>query len=387
MKKIEALLYSNKTPVSIEVESGNISKINSLNQLSSEADKNLFVAPGLFDNQLNGYLGVEFTDVDLTVENMLKVVRGLRKTGITTFLPTVITASNEVLLKAFANLAEASNHPEIESSIPGFHLEGPYISPVEGYRGAHTIEDIRLPDWDEFQKINKAADGKIIHVTLAPELDGAIEFIKKCKENNIVVSLGHHNATPNEITKAVDAGATTVTHLGNGCANTINRFENPFWSQLSEDRLMASIIVDGFHLQPSQVKVFLRAKGKERIILTSDISKLAGMPAGNYIWDGKEVELTPEGVINLVEENCFAGASLPLLVGVNNIRKFTGCSVGDAIDMATINPTRLYNFDDRGEIALNKRADLILFTIEDEKIVIQETLIAGETVYSVSEEK
>ncbi len=387
MKKIEALLYSSKMPVSIEVKNGNILKINSLNKLSNETDNNLFVAPGLFDNQLNGYLGVEFTDIDLTVEKMLKVVRGLRKTGITTFLPTVITASNEVLLKAFANLAEAIKHPEIAPSIPGFHLEGPYISPVEGYRGAHTIEDIRLPNWDEFQKINEAADGKIIHVTLAPELDGAIEFIKKCKENNIVVSLGHHNATTDEITKAVDAGATTVTHLGNGCANTINRFENPFWSQLSEDRLMASIIVDGFHLQPSQVKVFLRAKGKERIILTSDISKLAGMPPGNYIWDGKEVELTPEGVINLVEENCFAGASLPLIVGVNNVRKFTGCSVGDAIDMATINPTRLYNFDDRGEIALNKRADLILFTIKDDKIVIQETIITGETVYSVSEEK
>lgn len=381
MKKIEALLYSNKKPVSIEIDNGKIIKINSIDELSKE-DNNIYVAPGLFDNQLNGYLGVEFTDVDLTTENMLKVVRGLRKTGITTFLPTVITAPNEVLLKAFANLAEACKHPEITKSIPGFHLEGPYISPVAGYRGAHTIEDIRLPNWDEFQKINEAAEGKIIHITIAPELDGAIEFTKKCVKNNIVVALGHHNASSEVIKKAVDAGATTVTHLGNGCANTINRFENPFWSQLSEDGLMASIIVDGFHLQPNQVNVFLRAKGKERIILTSDITMLAGMPAGIYEWDGKEVELTPEGIINLVEEKCFAGASLPLLTGINNIVKFTGCSLSDAIDMATKNPSKLYGFEDRGEISEGKRADLILFAIENDKVVVKETIVEGKTVFS-----
>ncbi len=380
MKKIEALLYSNGKPVSIEIDNGNIIGINALDKLSDEADA-LYVAPGLFDNQLNGYLGVDFTETTLTTEKMLMVVRGLRKTGTTTFLPTIITAPNDVLLKSFANLAEASEHPEIEMSIPGFHLEGPYISPEYGYRGAHTIEDIRLPNWDEFQKINEAAKGKIIHITIAPELEGAIEFTKKCVDNNIVVALGHHNASSEIIKKAVDAGASTVTHLGNGCANTINRFENPFWSQLSEDGLMASIIVDGFHLQPNQVKVFLRAKGKERIILTSDITKLAGLPAGIYEWDGKEVELTPEGVINLVEEKCFAGASLPLIHGVNNIMKFTGCSLNDAIDMATKNPSKLYGFEEIGEISINKRADLILFTIENDKVVIKETIIKGETVF------
>ncbi len=381
MKKIEALLYSNEKPVSIEIDNGYITGINSLDNFSEESN-GFYVAPGLFDNQLNGYLGVDFTETTLTTEKMLMVVRGLRKTGTTTFLPTIITAPNDVLLKAFANLAEASKHQEISMSIPGFHLEGPYISPEYGYRGAHTTEDIRLPNWDEFQKINEAAEGKIIHITVAPELDGAIEFIKKCVENNIVVALGHHNASSEIIKKAVDAGASTVTHLGNGCANTINRFENPFWSQLAEDRLMASIIVDGFHLKPNQVKVFLRAKGKERIILTSDITKLAGLPAGIYEWDGKEVELTPEGIINLVEEQCFAGASLPLIHGVNNIMKFTGCSITDAIDMATKNPTKLYSFNNIGEIAKNKRADLILFTIENNRVVIKETIVKGETVFS-----
>ncbi len=380
MNKIKALLYSNRQPVSIEIDNGIISAINSLTKLTNE---DLYVAPGLFDNQINGYLGVGFTSSNLTTETMVQAVKGIQRTGITTFLPTVITASNEQLLMAFANLAEASKHPEIALSIPGFHLEGPYISPMEGYRGAHSIENIRLPDWDEFKKINEAAEGKILQVTLAPELDGAIEFIQKCVENNIVISLGHHNATSEKVKEAVDAGARTVTHLGNGCANTINRFENPFWSQLAEDRLMASIIVDGFHLPPQQVKTFFKAKGKDKLIITSDITDLAGMPPGKYVWDGKDVVLTDDGIILYAKENCFAGASLPQIVGVNNMMKFTGCSIEEAIDMTTKNPSRLYGLNDRGEIAVNKRADFILFTIEDDQIVIKETIVGGETVYTV----
>ncbi len=383
MKKIEAILYSSGEPVSIKIENGIINDVSPLAQLSN---KNLLVAPGLFDNQLNGYLGVGFTSSILTIDDMLKATKGILKTGITTFLPTVITASNEVLLKSFANLAEATKHQEVASLVPGFHLEGPYISPEIGFRGSHNTNDIRLPNWDEFQKLNEAADGKIMQITIAPELNGAIEFIEKCVENNIVVALGHHNATHKKIMEAVDAGARTVTHLGNGCANTINRFENPFWSQLAEDRLMASLIVDGFHLPQQQVKAFLKAKGKDRIIITSDITDLAGLPAGKYNWDGKEIVLSDEGVIFYKKDNCFAGAALPQITGVNNMMKFTGCSLEDAINMATINPARLYGFEDRGEIAVNKRADLVLFTIENEKIVIQETIIKGESVYSNSVE-
>ena len=383
MKKIEAILYSSGEPVSIKIENGNINDISSLAQLPN---KNLLVAPGLFDNQLNGYLGVGFTSSNLSIDDMLKATRGILKTGITTFLPTVITASNEVLLKSFANLAKVTKHPEIASLVPGFHLEGPYISPEIGFRGSHNTNDIRLPNWDEFQKLNEAADGKIMQITIAPELNGAIEFIEKCVENNIVVALGHHNATHKKIMEAVDAGAKTVTHLGNGCANTINRFENPFWSQLAEDRLMASLIVDGFHLPQQQVKAFLKAKGKERIIITSDITDLAGLPPGKYNWDGKDIVLSDEGVIFYKKDNCFAGAALPQITGVNNMMKFTGCSLEDAINMATINPSRLYGFKDRGEIAVNKRADLVLFTIENENIVIQETIINGVSVYSNSVE-
>ena len=374
MKIIEGILYSDNSKVSIEIENGFISKIEKIETFRDKNSAEIFVAPALIDNQVNGYVGIEFSKPDLSTDDMLKVVRMHRKNGVVTFMPTVITASQESLLRSFSNLYATLSNPEVAYSVPGFHLEGPYISPEKGFYGAHRLKDVRKPDWDEFQELNEAAGGKIIQVTLAPELEGAIDFIKKCVQNNIVVSLGHHNGSAEDIERAVDAGAKTVTHIGNGMANTIHRFENPLWMQLADDRLMSSCILDGFHLRAEVVKVFYRAKGAERIILTSDMTMLAGMPSGKYIWDGNDVELTPEGIIMFPEANCFAGASLPLRVGVGNIMKFTGCSLAEAIDMASFNPARLYGLKDRGIIEIGKRADLILFEIKDGKIDIKETI-------------
>ncbi len=377
-QRVEGYLFSDNSKVAIEFENGVIQKVEKISAF--ENGEGSFIAPALFDNQINGYMGIEFSKPDLSTNDMLLVVRGLQKKGVATFLPTVITASRQSLVKSFTNLAKAQLNPEVAVSVPGFHLEGPYISPEAGYRGAHSLKDIRLPDWDEFQKLNEIADGKIMQITLAPEVDGAISFIKNCVKNGVVVSLGHHNANAEQIQRATDAGAKTVTHLGNGCANTINRFNNPLWMQLAEDRLMSSFIVDGFHLLPELVKVFYKAKGCERIILTSDMTMLAGMPPGNYVWDGKDVVLTPEGIIRLPKENVFAGASLPLVVGVGNIMQFTGCGLKEAINMATKNPASLYKFTDRGALETGKRADIILFDLDDSKLNIVKTIVSGKEV-------
>jgi N-acetylglucosamine-6-phosphate deacetylase len=374
MKIIEGILYSDKSKVSIEIENGIIRKVEKIETFRDKRSENTFIAPALFDNQVNGYVGIEFSKPDLSVDDMLRIVREHRKNGVVTFMPTVITASFGSLKRSFENLAKTLQDQEVSYSVPGFHLEGPYISPEKGFYGAHRFEDVRKPDWDEFQRLNDAAQGNIIQVTLAPEIEGAIDFIKKCVKNNIVVALGHHNGNAEDIKRAADAGARTVTHLGNGMANSINRFENPLWMQLAEDRLMSSLILDGFHLRPEIVKVFYRAKGAERIILTSDMTMLAGMPPGNYVWDGNDVVLTKEGIIMLPKANCFAGASLPLRVGVGNMMKFTGCSLGEAIDMASKNPANLYGLNDRGVIAEGKRADIILFNLEDNKLNIIETV-------------
>ncbi len=377
MYQLEGLLYSDNSKVSIKIEDSVISKVETVDKFNDASSSKRYIAPALVDNQVNGYVGIEFSKPDLSTEDMLKIVRKHRENGVMTFMPTVITASFESLKRSFTNLAKTLDDTEVAYSVPGFHLEGPYISPEEGYRGAHSLKDIRKPDWEEFLKLNEAAGGKIMQVTLAPEVEGAVDFIKKCVANGIVVSLGHHNGSAEDIERAVDAGAKTVTHLGNGLANNINRFENPLWMQLADDRLMCSCILDGFHLRPEMAKVFYRAKTPNRMILTSDMTMLAGLPPGDYVWDGKEVELTEEGVIMLKGTKYFAGASLPLRTGVENMMRFTGCVLKEAIDMASINPAKLYGFDDRGEIAAGKRADLIVFELEEGKMRIVETILGN----------
>jgi N-acetylglucosamine-6-phosphate deacetylase len=373
MKVIEGIRYSDNRKISIEIENGVIHAVNEISGFRDEYAGHRFIAPAFIDNQVNGYVGIEFSKPDLSVEDMIKIVRKHRENGVTTFMPTVITASFESLMRSFRNLAKTMEEPEVAYAVPGFHLEGPYISPEEGYRGAHSLKDIRKPDWDEFQKLNEAAGGKILQVTLAPEVEGAADFIRKCVDHGIVVALGHHNGTADDIRRAVDACAKTVTHLGNGMANNINRFENPLWPQLADDRLMSSCILDGFHLKPEMAKVFYRAKTAKNIILTSDMTMLAGMPSGDYVWDGKDVELTPEGVIMLKGTKYFAGASLPLRRGVENMMSFTGCSLREAVDMATVNPATLYGFKDRGELKEGMRADILIFELAEGKIGIQET--------------
>jgi N-acetylglucosamine-6-phosphate deacetylase len=343
--------------------------------------KGKYIAPGLIDLQVNGFSGVDFSDKDLTIEELRKATKALWKVGVTTFLPTIITNDQKSLKKSFSILANALDDEEIGMSIPGFHLEGPYISPVQGYRGAHLEKYIRVPDWDEFSELQKAAHNRIRLITIAPEVNGAISFIRKCRETGVVVSLGHHNGSTEIIKQAADAGASISTHLGNGCANMIDRHDNPFWPQLADDRITTTIIVDGFHLNKAEVQCFYKMKGVENTILVSDALDLAGLPPGEYTRGERVVLLTPD-VVKFPVENCLAGAATPISACVSNIMKFTDCGLGNAIKMASSNHARLLGLNDIGEIKQGKRADLILFTTEDGRIVIQKTIVAGKIVYS-----
>jgi N-acetylglucosamine-6-phosphate deacetylase len=342
--------------------------------------KGKYISSGLIDLQINGFLGVDFSDQDLTIDDLRKATKALWKEGVTTFLPTVITNDQTNLKKSFSILAGALDDEEIGISIPGFHLEGPYISSVQGFRGAHLEKYIRQPDWDEFSELQKAAHNRIKLITVAPEVNGAISFIRKCTETGVVVSLGHHNGSSEIIREAVEAGASMSTHLGNGCANMINRHDNPLWPQLADDRLTASIIADGFHLNKDQIQCFYKMKGLERTILVSDALDLAGLPPGEYIRQERLVVLSE--VVKYPAENVLAGAASPISTCVSNIMRFTNCSLENAVQMATTNPARLLGLDDIGEIKQGMRADLILYTIEYSGIVVQKTIVTGKIVYS-----
>ena len=378
---IKAFNYSNNMQVTLKVSNGLIKDIQWNKAADYPRESDLIIAPGFIDNQVNGYKGVEFCAKDLTVEKTVKTIKKFWEQGVTSLLPTIITASHKQIIENLKTLSKACNDPEIRASVPGFHLEGPYISSEEGYRGAHPKKYVRLPDWKEFQQYIDAAEGRIMQISLAPELDGAIPFIEKCVEQGIVVGLAHHNASAKMIKSAADAGAVVSTHLGNGCANQINRRENVFWPQLAEERLTASMICDGFHLTHEQMITFYKVKGPQGIILTSDIVHLAGMAPGIYDYSGENVELTEDGMIINRKTKIFAGASLPLYRGIENMMKTSGCTLKEAIDMASFNQARLLGLSDRGRLLPGKRTDFVLFTLKNGKIDIKKTYINGEAVF------
>ena len=281
MERVEGINYLDNKPVAIWFEDGLITRVGQIENLQDNSEP-LYIAPGLIDIQVNGYDGISFSlegaddpsaeTKHLSVEAIRKITREFWAQGVTTYFPTLTTNSQELFLRNIAILTEAIEDPENMGSIPGLHLEGPYVSAVDGYRGAHPREHVRIPDWEEFMQLNNAANGKILLMTMAPEVEGAIEFIRKCRDMGIVISLGHHNGSAEMISQAIDAGAGLSTHLGNGCASTINRHKNPLWPQLADDRLMISIISDSFHLPPEILKVYLRVKGAENIIIISDLT-------------------------------------------------------------------------------------------------------------------
>lgn len=333
---------------------------------------------------MNGYKGYSFvnTGKELSLEGIKDLTNAFWEVGTTTFLPTLTTNDHNIFLLNFEILAKAKEDPATRGSIAGFHLEGPYISPIDGYRGAHPLIHVRKPDWDEFMELYKASGENILQVTLAPETEGAMDFISKCRELGILVGLGHHNASPAQITEAIDRGAIIATHLGNGMANSINRHINPLWPQLADDRLKISIICDGFHLQPEQSRVFYKTKGAENVVMTSDMSSLGGLEPGFYLNAiGDTLELKPEGVIVYPAQNVLSGAALPLSKMIGHVMEVTGCDLATAIQMASTNPARLYNLNDRGELKPGMRADLILFTMEDFTMDVIKTIVAGEIVF------
>jgi len=380
--EVQGILYSDGEEVALGISNGEIASIS--RQIQDGNSSDMFLAPGLIDIQINGYMGVDFSGPDLSVEGVRKATKALWKAGVTSYFPTIITSDLERMKKNFAILAQAKKDPEIGKSIPGFHLEGPYISPVKGFRGAHLEKYIKNPDWEEFKELQEAANNGIRLITLAPELEGAISFIRNCVATGVTVSLGHHNGSAEDITAAVDAGAKMATHLGNGCANEINRHHNPIWPQLSDDRITPSIIADGFHLTKEEVRSFYKVKGADKTVLVSDALDLAGLPPGEYIRGERSLLLTPN-VVKLPKENVLAGAASPISACIGVIMDYTQCGIKEAVQMASTNPAQLLLLHDLGEIAQGKQANLVLFRLENNKMIIHKTYVAGKLVYSIDE--
>lgn len=378
---IEGIHYSTGKPIRVEIADEFISDICDI-PFPQNHLKSLYIAPGLMDNQINGYAGIDFSGSNLKENDLFTAAKAIWSEGVTSFFPTLITNSHVNIVKNLTVLDKACcNNEQLDNSVPGFHLEGPYLSPVEGYRGCHPEQYMRKPSFREFSEYQKASGGRIIQVTVAPEIEGAMEFIKECTKSGIIVAIGHSNASADQINMAVDNGATISTHLGNGCANLIHRHNNPIWPQLANEKLTPSIIADGHHLTADEIKVFCKVKGTDNIILTSDVIYLAGMAPGHYSFLGADVLLKEDGMLINEELNCLAGASFPLKKGVENIMKLAGYSLSDAIKMASENVARLYSLNSIGTLEKGKRADIILFELAENQMHIKQTILNGKTVF------
>ncbi len=336
-----------------------------------------YITPGLFDLQINGAGGRAFVSPTLTTDDIRHVVHECRRHGTTALCPTLITASHADLVAGFSALRKArDDDPALARALPCFHLEGPFISPDDGPRGAHPLAHVRSPDLDEFSRLQDAAAGLIRLVTLAPERPGALPLIESLTRQGVVVAIGHTAATPAQIRDAASAGARLSTHLGNGSHALLPRHDNYLWEQLAHDGLTASVIADGHHLPDSVLRVIVRAKTPARLILTCDASSLAGLPPGRYAQWGADLEVLPGGKVVVPGTPFLAGSGLFLDSCIAHLARLGECPHADTLDMATAHPRRLLGLD-APTLAPGQPADLALF---DDDLRLVATVSAGELI-------
>lgn len=300
------------------------------------------LCPPLLDIQVNGANGIDVQDPRLDAARLWGITDFLRTHGVGRWVPTIITNAPDAMEACCRAVVHAlAEDRELLKAIPGIHLEGPFISPEDGPRGAHPREHVRPPDWKLMQRLLRAAEGLVRYVTLAPELPGATTLIKRLASQRVQVSLGHHQANAVQVRAAVEAGAVMCTHLGNGVATQLQRHHNPLWPQMDEQSLYASVIADGHHLPPEVLRVIVRAKGAERVMLVSDCTHLTGMRPGIYDSFGQRVELGKDGAIRIPGTQMMAGSASTLAECVRRVVAMGALTWPQAIRAATITPAKV----------------------------------------------
>lgn len=300
---------------------------------------------GFVDLQVNGYRGVDFTAPELDMDAAVLAVRGLIADGTALLLPTLRTAPDTVYARNLPLLAGMMRRPEFADHLPGFHLEGPFLCRREGAAGAHDPELMRAADPAHLDRLQGWAAGRIRLITIAPDIDGAAALISHAVRLGITVSLGHHLGSADAIAAAADAGATCLTHLGNGLPHLIDRHRNPLIDGLADDRLAACLIGDGHHLPWNLVKVILRAKGLDRCALVSDAAPVAGLPPGTYPCCGATAVLTREGRLANPASGYLMGSASTIRQVVNATRRALGLADDTMRRLAVVNPLRLIGLE------------------------------------------
>ncbi|MCW5981207.1 MAG: amidohydrolase family protein [Bryobacteraceae bacterium] len=359
--------------------------IQSVDALIAGVESLPYIAPGFIDLQVNGFAGVDYNFPGAPLDEIERSLGVLFSTGVTRFLPTIITGPPATMEGALRNMAAARRTLRDGRAIEGFHVEGPHISPEDGPRGAHPREWVRPPDVQEFLRWQEAAEGNVRLVTVSPEWPETPRYIETLVGHGVVVSIGHTKATTAQLDDAVRAGATMSTHLGNGAHSMIRRHPNYIWDQLSDDRLAAGFIVDGIHLPPAFLKAAIRAKGIERSILVTDAVMPAGCQPGRFKIGEVEIELHPGDRVTLVGGDRLAGSALRMDRGIENMMRMAGISLPQALVTATQNPARVARIASRQRgLTPGERADLVEFNFDPatKSIEVLRTFLDGELAYS-----
>jgi len=384
MLTLRAFDYLSHQPIEISIAGGILRAIHPLTVGEPTRQALPTIAPGLIDLQINGYLGEDFNASPPVPGALGRATRAMWAQGVTAFYPTVITHSTDSIQAALRAIADAcESDADVAAAVAGIHLEGPFISPEDGARGAHARQYVLAPDFELLQCWQDAAGGRIRILTMSPEWPGAMKFIEQCAAAGITVSIGHTAATPAQIADSVAAGARMITHFGNGAHLMLPRHPNYLWEQLAQDELRACLIADGFHLPDQVIKVAMRVKG-ERAMIVSDAVALAGMPPGSYTMPvGGGVVLTAEGRLHLAEnEKLLAGSAQMLPWGIAHLLRRNLATFAEAWQMASTRPAKFMNLPQSAGLKVGAPADLVMFSLDDNRVMIEKTIKSGRVVYA-----
>jgi N-acetylglucosamine-6-phosphate deacetylase len=330
------------------------------------------LVPGFIDIHIHGGAGHDVMDSDPSA--LAAMEESMVKRGVTSYLATTVSAPEKNILRALKSLgAHITRDERMRRARPlGIHLEGPFISHAK--RGVHPNESLVHPSPEQLQRFWEASDGTLWIMTIAPELDGAIETIKHAQQLGVLSSLGHSNATFDEARKGIDAGARHATHSFNAMRALDHREPGILGAIFDDDQITADIIVDGVHIAPTVVDLFVRLKGIERTVLITDAISATGMPDGKYRLGSFEVTVHA----NRCEcEGRLAGSVLTLDRAVRNMMSFANVDLQQAVRMATLNPAQLLGISEqRGLLAPGAIADLVVLTPQGQVI---KTIVAGQS--------
>lgn len=329
----------------------------------------LHVLPGLLDLQVNGAAGIDLT---LEPERLWEVAAALPRFGVTAFLPTVITSAPDARSRALAVLAGGPPAGWAGAEPMGLHLEGPMIAPAR--KGAHPERWLRTPSTALVDGWSR--ESGVAMVTLAPELPGALDVVEALAAREVVVAVGHTEATAAEVRAAVDRGARVVTHLGNAMPPLGGRAPGPVGAALADERLVAGVIADGHHLDPATLTAYRKALGADRFLVVTDCTAALGMPDGPARL-GDQTVVVADGTVRL-DDGTLAGSAADLAQCLGVLRATTGCSLADAVAGCTSVAAGVLGDASRGHLGLGARGDL---TLVDDDLQVVATVVGGRLLH------